>query len=68
LQTIVLRKYAYANDLAIKTAHQDWQALKGVQRTDIATTGKYLYIPPYMEVKAQHYKNNVSSLLSQQGH
>ena len=40
--TTVTRKYAYANDLAIKHADGDWQSVEGVLSKDMATAGEYL--------------------------
>ena len=42
LPATVSIKYAYANDLAIIHADEDWQAVEGVQSKDIATIGEYL--------------------------
>jgi len=37
LSTIVSRKYAYADDVAIMHADGDWQAVEGVLSKDVAT-------------------------------
>jgi len=42
LQTTVYRKNAYADDLAIMHADGDWQAVEGVLRKDMASTGEYI--------------------------
>ena len=41
LPTTVSRKYAYADNLAIKHADGDWQAAEGVLSKDMATLGEY---------------------------
>ena len=42
LPITISRKYAYADDLAIKHADGDWQAVEGALRKDMATLGDYL--------------------------
>jgi len=42
LPTIVSRKFAYADGLAIMHADGDWQAVEGVLSKDMATIGEYL--------------------------
>jgi len=37
------RKYAYADDLAIMHADEDWQAVEGVLTKDMETVGEYLH-------------------------
>jgi len=60
LPTTVSRKYAYADDLAIM--HSD----AGSGRDADQGHGNRKWIPPDLEAKAQHYKNGVGSLPSQQ--
>jgi len=52
-----------SDDLTIMHADGDWQAVEGVFSKDMATIGKYLQD---LEAKAQHYKNGVGNLPSQQ--
>jgi len=42
LPNTISRKYAYADDLAIMHADEDWQAVEGVLRKGMATLGEYL--------------------------
>jgi len=45
LPTIVSRKYAYADDLAIMHADGDWQVVEGVLSKNMATVGEYTSRP-----------------------
>ena len=59
LPTTISRKYVYADDLPIMHADGDWQAVDhGYSNAR--------WTPPNVEGKAQHYKNGVGSLPSQQ--
>jgi len=60
LPITISRKNTYADDLAIMHADGIWQAGTGVLSKDMATVGDRL------EAKAQHYKNGVNSIPSQQ--
>jgi len=72
--TIVSRKYAYADDLAIMHADGGWQAVEGVLSKNMTTVGEYpkpvlihSYCDTssqYLQAKAQHYKKGVSILPS----
>ena len=42
LLTTISRKYAYADDLAIMHADEDWQAVEGALSKDMAMLGEYL--------------------------
>ena len=44
LPTTVSRKYAYADDLTIMHADEDWQTVEGALSKDMATLGEYLQV------------------------
>ena len=66
LPTTISRKYAYADNLAIMHADEDWQAVEGMLSKDMATIGAYfqtwkLKLSTAKTVSAAFHLNNKGS-------